>query len=174
MHIMYYVPCIMYILCSLGACPEPLGPPPQGSWGASQGGSRAQTTNTTSRYRTPVLCPISMSILKSFFGPFRCRLGPLLGSLLGLRLALGRSKLVPSSSSKCLIFEKVVLHEIMCFTILLGGFCLHMGPQNAPRWCQDGSLVVLDRFFSLLEFSLGFCIVLGSVWDRFGVPKWCP
>ena len=108
------------------------------------------------------------------FGSFWCRLGPLLGSLLGLRLALGRSKLVPRSSSKGLIFEKVVLHEIIRFTILLGGFCLHMGPQNVPRWCQDGSLVVLDRFFSLLEFSLGFCIVLGSVWDRFGVPKWCP
>ena len=45
-----------------------------------------------------------------------------------------------------------------------------MGPRNAPKWCQDGSLVVLDRSFRLLIFRFDF----GSFSAPFGVVLGCP
>ena len=44
-----------------------------------------------------------------------------------------------------------------------------MGPQNAPRWCQDGSLVVLGASFRFLNFRLDFA----SSWPPFGTVVGC-
>ena len=79
-----------------------------------------------------------------------------LGGHVGLILALGRPKLVPEPSSNRLIFEKVILHEIVRFPILLGSSGSHMAPPKGPRSLQDGSLIVLDRFFSTLDFRFDF------------------
>ena len=119
--------------------PGGLGGRSRGAWAASPGplwrltgGSPGGGTGPNYKAHFSSWHPYYMSNFdvdfEVVFGSFWCRLGPLLGSLLGLRLALGCSKLVPKPSSKGLIFEKVALHEILCFTILLGGFCLHMGP----------------------------------------------
>ena len=69
---------------------------------------------------------------------------------------LGRPKLDPEPSSNHLIFEKVNLHEIGRFPILLGSSGSHMAPPKGPRSLQDGSLIVLDRFFSILDFRFDF------------------
>ena len=69
---------------------------------------------------------------------------------------LFRPKLVPEPSSNRLIFEKVILCEIVRFPILLGSSGSHMGAPKRPRSLQDGSLIVLDRFFSTLDFRFDF------------------
>ena len=69
---------------------------------------------------------------------------------------LGRPKLVPEPSSNHLIFEKVILHEILRFPILLGSSGSHMVAPKRPRSLQDASLIVLDRFFSILDFRVRF------------------
>ena len=46
--------------------------------------------------------------------------------------------------------------KILCFTILFGVCGLHMGPQNRLRSPQDGSKIVLDRFFCLFNFRFDF------------------
>ena len=43
-------------------------------------------------------------------------------------------------------------------------------PKIAPRRVQDR----LGSVFLPLEFSLGFCIVFGSVLVPIWLPKWCP
>ena len=73
---------------------------------------------------------------------------------------LGRSKLVPEPSSNRLIFEKAIFHEIARFLILLGVWGPHMVPPNRPRSLQDGSLIVLDRFISILEFRFSILEIL--------------
>ena len=65
-------------------------------------------------------------------------------------------KWLPEPSSKRLIFEKVNLHEIVRFPILLGSSGSQMVAPKRPRSLQDGSLIVLDRFFSILDFRLDF------------------
>ena len=60
---------------------------------------------------------------------------------------LGRPKLVPEPSSNRLIFEKLILHEIVRFPILLKSSGSRMAPPKRPRLLQDGSLILLDRFF---------------------------
>ena len=69
---------------------------------------------------------------------------------------LFRPKLVPEPSSNRLIFEKVILCEIVRFPILLGSSGSHMAPPKRPRSLQDGSLILLDRFFSILDFRFDF------------------
>ena len=68
-------------------------------------------------------------------------------------------KWLPEPSSNRLIFEKVNLHEIVRFPILLGSSGSHMAPPKRPRSLQDGSLIVLDRFFRSSIFP--------SILDRF-------
>ena len=65
-------------------------------------------------------------------------------------------KWVPEPSSNRLIFEKVILCEIVRFPILLGSSGSHMAPPKRPRSLQDGSLILLDRFFSILDFRFDF------------------
>ena len=86
----------------------------------------------------------------SFWGRFRIPLGGLMGPW----VALIRPKLVPTSSSKRLVFEKVVFHETLRFSMLFGVFGLHMAPPNRPRSLQDGSWIVLGRFVLPLHFSI--------------------
>ena len=69
---------------------------------------------------------------------------------------LRRSKLVPEPSSNRLIFEKVILCDILRFPILLGSSGSHMALPKRPRSLQDGSLILLDRFFSILDFRFDF------------------
>ena len=69
---------------------------------------------------------------------------------------LFRPKLVPEPSSNRLIIEKVILHEIIRFPILLGSSGSHMAPPKRPRSLQDGSLILLDRILSILDFRVDF------------------
>ena len=85
----------------------------------------------------------------SFWG----RLGAVLGSLLGLGLAFGRSKLAPRPSSKGLIFEEVILHEIMFYTTF-ETFSLPHGTPKRAKMVARRVLGRLGSFFSPLDFSL--------------------
>ena len=67
-----------------------------------------------------------------------------------------RPKGDPEPSSNRLIFEKVILREIVRFPTLFVSSASHMVPPNRPRSLQDGSLIVLDRFFSILHFRFDF------------------
>ena len=102
----------------------------------------------------------------SVLGRFGVDLGSLLGVIFAPLGAFFPLKWLPEPSSKRLIFEKVNLHEILRFPILLGSPGSHMAPPKRPRSLQDGSLILLDRFFSILDFRF----VLGSVLGRFGAP----
>ena len=145
------------------------GPPPLGSWGASQGlpgggpGPKLQgPIRATSTCRPFGFASKGMSIWVSIFGRLGVDLGSLLGSfMLGSFWRLFRPKLVPEPSSNRLIFEKVIFHEP--FTIKVRRFFTQDGapkrPKIAPRRVQDH----LGSVFWTLEFSLRFCIVFGSV-----------
>ena len=74
-------------------------------------------------------------------------------------------------SSNRLIFEKIILHEIVRFPILLGSSGSHMAPPKGPRSLQDGSLIVLDRFFSTLDFRFDFGSFSIPFWERLGLPN---
>ena len=76
-------------------------------------------------------------------------------------------KWLPEPSSKRLIFEKVNLHEILRFPTLWGSPGSHMAPPKRPRSLQDGSLILLDRFFSLLDFRFDFGSFSAPFWVVF-------
>ena len=80
-------------------------------------------------------------------------------------------KWLPEPSSKRLIFEKVNLHEILRFPTLLGSPGSHMAPPKRPRSLQDGSLILLDRFCSLLDFRFDFGSFSAPFWVVFGRPN---
>ena len=63
------------------------------------------------------------------------------------------------------------LHEIVRFPILLGSSGSHMAPPKEPRSLQDGSLILLDRFFSLLDFRFDFGSFSVPFWVVFGRPN---
>ena len=48
------------------------------------------------------------------------------------------------------------------------------GTQDGPRSPQDGSKIVLDRFFCLLNFRFVFASFLVPFWCRFGLPNGSP
>ena len=83
---------------------------------------------------------------------------------------LCRPKLVPEPSSNRLIFQNVFVHEILRFPILLGVWGTRMATQKCSRSLHDGSLIVLDRLFLLLDFRF-FC---GSFLVPFLVVLECP
>ena len=118
----------------LGACPVPLGPPPH---------QMCETQSASS--------PLDFRI--KFYVEFDVGLGSFGGlSWAPLR---GSSSFVLALFHR-LIFQKVVLHEIISFPILLGPSGSHMAPPKRPRSLQDGSLILLDRFFSILDFRFDF------------------
>ena len=76
-------------------------------------------------------------------------------------------KWLPEPSSNRLIFEKVFVHEIVCFFNTLGVFGL---PHGASKATKIAPRPVLDRLGSLhfdSRCSLRFWIVLGSGLGRF-------
>ena len=81
-----------------------------------------------------------------------------------------RSKRVPEPSSNSLVFEKVIVHETICFIRVWGVSGPKMVPPNDPRSLQDGSKIVLDRYFFLLIFRYDF----RSFWVPFLVVLGCP
>ena len=103
-------------------------------------------------------------VLGSSWGRFGLRLGGHFRSF----LRLGRPKLIPKPSSNRLNFEKVIFHETLRFPMVFGVFSFKMVPQNDPRSLQDGSEIVLDRFFGLLFFRFDFGSFSASFWCRFG------
>ena len=82
--------------------------------------------------------------------------------------------MVPRPSSNRLNIEKVNFHE----TSAGGVFGAVPGPQestqNDPRSPQDGSKIVLDRFFGLLNFRFDFLSFWDRFWCRFGLPNGPP
>ena len=48
------------------------------------------------------------------------------------------------------------------------------GTQDGPRSPQDGSKIVLDRFFHLLIFRFDFVSFWDRFWCRFGLPNGSP
>ena len=97
-----------------------------------------------------------MSFLMSIFGRFGLDLGLRLGAHFWSFWRLGRPKLVLRPSSSRLNIEKVNFHETSA-GVVFGAF---PGPQDGtqddPRSPQDGSKIVLDRFFGLLIFRFDF------------------
>ena len=148
-----------------------LGPSPQGSWGASLGGGLDPKSETQS-----LASPLGFRF--KFYVDFDVGFGSLwarscvpLGGHFRSFWRLGRPKLVPEPSSNHLIFEKVNLHEILRFPTLLGSSGSHMAPPKRPRSLQDGSLILLDRFFSILDFRFDFGSFSAPFWVVFGRPN---
>ena len=130
--------------------------PSQGSWGASLGGvpgpkSASQSLAGPLGFRIEIDVDFDVA-LSSFWG----RSWVPLGGHFRSSCRFFPPKRVPEPSSNRLIFEKVILHEIVRFPILLGSSGSHMVAPKRPRSLQDGSLIVLARFFSTLDFRFDF------------------
>ena len=123
-----------------------------------------------------MLCPLGfrIKIYLDFdvgFGSLWGRSWVPLGGLFCSFWRPGRPKLVPEPSSKRLIFEKVIVREIVRFPILLGPSGSHMAPPKGPRSLQDGSLILLDRFLLTLLFRFDFCSFSDPFWAVLGCPN---
>ena len=144
------------VLCRLGPLPEPLGRLPGGGLGPMSAG-RSHLDPLDFRIKIYVDFDVGLG---SFWG----RSWVPLGGHFRSSWRFFPPKWVPEPSSNRLIFEKVILHEIVRFPILLGPSGSHMAPPKRPRSLQDGSLILLDRFFSLLDFRFDF--------ESFSAPCW--
>ena len=127
----------------LGRLPWVPGAPP----GSSQVGvcgpmSESQSVASTHGFRIKIYVDVDIDFW-SFWGRSWVPLGGHFRSC----WRLFRPKLVPEPSSNRLIFEKVIVHETSAGVV----FRAFPGPQestqNDPRSPQDGSKIVLDRFF---------------------------
>ena len=132
------------------------GPPLPGLWAPPLGGgpdpmSETQTLPSPLGFRIKIYVDFDVD-----FWSFGGRSWVPLGGHFRSFWRLFRPKLVPEPSSNRLIFEKVILREIVSFPTLLGSSGSHMAPPKRPRSLQDGSLILLDRFFSILDFRLDF------------------
>jgi hypothetical protein len=148
-----------------------LGPPPQGSWGASWGGgpgpkSEGRSVANPLGFRIKIYVDFDID-----FGSFGRRSWVPLGSRFRSAWRVFPLKLVPEPLSNRLIFEKVILHEIVRFPILLGSSGSHMAPPKRPRSLQDRSLIVMDRFFSTLDFRFDFGSFSAPFWVVLGRPN---
>ena len=160
MYVCMYV-CIIYSLIiydflevpwGLGRLPWVPGVPPRGSLGGGlDPKSETQTLSSPLGFRIKIYVDFDVG-----FGSLWARSWVPLGGHFRSSWRLRRSKLVPEPSSNRLIFEKVILCEIIRFPILLGSSGSHMAPPKRPRSLQDGSLILLDRFFSILDFRFDF------------------
>ena len=136
------------VSCRLAPLPRAPGAPPGGGGGLKS--ARRSVANPLG-FRIEIYVDFDVG-----FGSLWARSWVPLGGHFRSFWRLGRPKLVPEPSSSHLIFEKVNLHEIVRFPILLGSSGSHMVPPNRPRSLQDGSFIVLDRFFSILHFRFDF------------------
>ena len=140
---------------------------PLGPWGASRGVPGGENN--------PQLKVCEVTLLGFFiaqnhvvfdvdFWPFGARSWVPLGAHFRSCWRLGRPKLVPKPSSNRFIIQKVIFHETSA-GVMFGAFPgFQESTQNDPRSPQDGSKIVLDRFFSLLNFAS----FLDRFWFRFG------
>ena len=142
--------------CRLGRLPAPLGRLPGGGLGPM---SESQTMEDPLRFHIEIYVDFDVDL-----GSFGGRSWVPLGGHFRSSWRLFRHKLLPEPFSNRLTFEKVILHEILCFPILLGSSGSHMAPPKRPRSLQDGSLIVLDCFFSTLDFRFDF--------ESFSAPFW--
>ena len=135
------------------------GPPPMGAWGASRelpgGGSRpkvwGQNDLSPLGFRIEIYVDFDVG-----FGSLWARSWVPLGGHFRSSLRFFPPKWDPEPSSNRLIFEKVIVHEILRFPVLLGSSGSRMAPPKRSRSLQDGSLILLDRFFSILDFRFDF------------------
>ena len=174
---------MIFVLRTPAWVPGGLGGRSRRAWVASSGplgcllgssrGSRTQTTRQNFRHFHSSTLRIRIKIDVDFWSFWGRSWVPLGGHFRSSWRFLAL-KWLPEPSSNPLIFEKVNLHEILRFPTLWGSPGSHMAPPKRPRSLQDGSLILLGRFFFASRFSLRFWIVFGSVLGRFGAPKWSP
>ena len=93
----------------LGAAPVSLGPPPQGSWGASRGGGALKSAGRSLPNPLGFRIEISVDFDVGFWS-FGGRSWVPLGGHFRSSWRLFRPKLVSEPSSNRLIFEKVIFH----------------------------------------------------------------
>ena len=151
---MFYV--LLACTCVPGGLSRAAWAPSPGPQGRLPGGvfdqlSESQTLPSPLGFRIKIYVDFDVG-----FGSLWGRSGVPLGSHFRSFWRLGRPKLVPEPSSNRLIFEKVILCEKVRFPILLGPSGSRMAPPKRPRSLQDGSLILLDRFCSLLDFRFDF------------------
>ena len=137
------------------AVPWGLGRLPWVPGARPRGGSRPETTRVNSGHFQLSSLRFRIKIYVVFdvdFWSFGGRSWVPLGGHFWSCWRLFRPKLVSERSSNRLIFKKVIFHEIVRFPILLG----QNGPQDGakidPRTLQDGSKIVLGRFFFVFNF----------------------
>ena len=144
---------------------------PGRSWGGWPGGVAGRNYKGRWWLSTPGLrIKIDVDfdvVFWSSWARFRLRLGEPFGSF----SPFCRAKLVPRPSSNRFIFEKANFHETLRFPMVWGLFSPEVAGQNDPRSLQDGSEIVLDRFFGLLLFRLDFGSLSAPFWCRFGCPN---
>ena len=99
------------------------------------------------------------SVLGVIFGHF--------GALIGQSWSQDRLRIV-LTSKKC-FFKKTSATEGE--STILRSKSAQDGTQDDPRSPQDGSKIVLDRFFCLLIFRFDFGSFLVPFWCRFGLPN---
>ena len=151
----------------LGRLPRAPGAPPRGSpGGVPTLNYKGHFHLSTLRIRIKIYVDLDVDFW-SFWGRSWVPLGGHFRSF----WCLFRRKLVPEPSSNRLIFfQNVFVHEIIRFALLLGVWGARMATQKCSRSLQDGSLIVLDRLFLLLDFRF-FC---GSFLVPFLVVLGCP
>ena len=134
------------------------GSPPLGPWGASQGlpgggpGPKLQgpiPVNSGHFHLSTLWIRIKIYVdFELDFWSCWGRSWAPLGGHFRSRWRLFRPKLVPEPSSNRLVFEKVIVHETLCFPMLFGPNGPQDGAKIDPRSLQDGSKIVLDGIFA--------------------------
>ena len=127
--------------------------------------SRPQVDQPPSRAPPPFDLPRLDFFRLTFLYPFLLQLASVQASSWTLFGDPNRPKIGPRRVFRRHFIENVDFHETLRFPMVFGVFSFKMVPQNDPRSLQDGSEIVLDRFFGLLFFRFDF----GS----FSVPFWC-
>ncbi len=137
---------------------------PLGPWGASQGlpGGGPGPTSADRWSSCPPWIRIKNHVdfdvdFWSFWGRSWVPLGVMLGSC----WRLFRPKLVSEPSSNRLIFEKVIVHETLCFPMVFA----QIDPKMGPRSTQDRSKTgPRSSWIAFLASS-----IFASIFDRFGI-----